>query len=58
MFQSIVSFFELIDVNPRWGVLIIVLALLRGMLPYEKVAKIEEVKNKNGDTSYHIYRIK
>ena len=58
MFQSIVSFFELIDVNPIWGILIVVLALLRGMLPYEKVAKIEEVKNKNGDKSYHIYKIK
>lgn len=58
MFQSISSFFELIGVNPMWGGLIIVLSFLRCMLPYEKVAKIEEVKNKNGDKSYNIYRIK
>ena len=56
MFDGIRNFFNLLDVDLFWPVLIIALSFVSCLIPYKPVAKIKETKDKNGDKVYTIYR--
>lgn len=53
--EVIKDFFDLLGVNPLWGVLIIALILLKAIAPWNITYKVEETEDENGKKTYKFY---
>lgn len=56
--ESIKYFLYLLDVEPRWLIIILVLLVIRGFYPYNLRGKSVETKDKKGnkETKYFEYK--
>lgn len=53
--EVIKAFFDLLGVNPLWGVLIIALISLKAITPWNITHKVEETEDENGKKTYKFY---
>lgn len=56
MFNGIKEFFELLDVNPIWPIVILIVQIINCQIPYTPIGKVKKSKDKKGAVTYTVFK--